>query len=448
MSRLISRREFIVLSAAGLISAPAGLTNDLDLQLLLAPVLARRRRTCASYLPGYSASWSQSPAQLSRFLSMDHLNFDVGGWFFFGNLLEQSGNNSGFFFAIQRMDQLVSGKKVSFYEAAIGFNHAAVGQYLYGGSDKIRPENIVITQNPWKVHAVCPGTPPGWISMELLSGELGRPSATYLLKADLTDQHGKKLQASVTLRDRMGAVQHGYGPASFYPQWLTPLQRSRIQSEFHGSVDAYLRETADPMKCQGEYYYSLGLMDVERFEIDAGSASRLTAGNSGAFWMDYCLETLNDEFQLVVADSQFVFFALQFPSRGEAMMVFQLDTKIVGRLNRARRYRVNSATARNGALLPIVEWDYDKISIEPVPGTMWKSKETGFTYPMQYYVRLNGQSQAHEGVLLLQSVQYNQELVVENSVQYQGLYRVMGTLGGERVLGQAWVEIQPPGHMA
>ncbi|RJR38545.1 MAG: hypothetical protein C4567_12605 [Deltaproteobacteria bacterium] len=444
MSGLISRRKFIVLSAAGLMSA-----HPLH-RLLAANIFSAEgapRRICASYLPDYSAPWSQSPARLSRFLSGDHLEFDVGGWFLFGNLREESGKNSGFFMGIQRMDQDVLGERVPVYQAAIGFNHPELGRYLYGGCDITDLKNIVITQNPWKVHAVCPGESPGWMSMELLSGKMGRPNATYLLKAHLTDQYGERLQARVTLRDRMGAVQHGYGPASFYPQWLTPLQRSIIRSEFHCSVDAYLQETAAPMKCQGEYYYSLGLMDVQRFEIGVGSASRFAAGNSGTFWMDYCLETLNEAFQSVIKDSEFVFFALQFPSRREAMMVFQLDTKTAGRLNVARRYKVDSATARNGALLPIVQWDYNKIHIWPLEGTRWKSEETGLTYPMKYFVWLNGPSKAHKGELLLQAVRHNQELVIENSVQYQGLYRVQGTLGGEMVRGQAWVEIQPPGHM-
>jgi len=446
MSGPISRRKFIALSAAGLMSAH-------PFQRLLAADSSvfngegKPDRICASYLPGYSAPWSRSPAKLSRFLSMDQREFDVSGWFFFGNLLEGPATNSGFFMAIQRMDQNVFGKKVSLYQSAIGFNHPALDRYLYGGCDNTNPENILITRNPWKVRAVCHGESPGRMSMELLSGKMGRPNATYLLRADVTDQYGERLQAGVTLRDRMGAVQHGYGPASFYPQWLTPLQRSRIHSEFHGSVDAYLRKTADPMKCQGEYYYSFGLMDVERFEIGVGSVFRFAAGNSGTVWMDYCVETLNEEFQSVVEDSRFVFFALQFPSRGEAMMVFQLDTKTAGRLHVARRYKVDSATAQNGALLPIVEWDYNKIHIRPLQGTGWKSQETGLTYPMKYLIVLEGRSKAHEGELLLQAVRHNQELAIDSSVQYQGLYTVEGTLGGEIVQGQAWAEIQPPGHM-
>lgn len=446
MSGLITRRKFILLSAAGHMSVhPLRRLAAAESCVLNAD--GAPGRICASYLPDYSASWSQSPAKLSRFLSMDHSQFDVCGWFLFGNLLEDSGKNSGFFMAIQRMDQDELGMKVSLYQSAIGFHHPALGRYLYGGCDNTDPENIVITQNPWKALSVCPGESPGRMSMELLSGKMGRPGATYLLKANLTDQYGERLQARVTLRDRMGAVQHGYGPASFYPQWLTPLQRSRIHSDFHCSVDAYLRKTADPMKCQGEYYYSFGLMDVEQFEIGVGSVSRFSAGKTGTIWMDYCAETISEAFQSVIKDSRFVFFALQFPSRNEAMMVFQLETKTAGRLNVARRYKVSSAMARNGALLPIVEWDYNDIHIWPLPGAGWRSEETGLTYPTKYVIWLDGRSKAHHGELLLQAVRRNQELVIGSSVQYQGLYSVEGALGGEIVRGQAWVEIQPPGHM-
>jgi len=418
MPELLTRRKFIALSAGVLMSAH-------PLQRLLAGdpgagnvLETLRPRTCASYLSDFSAPWSKGPASLSRFLSNDHFEFDVSGWFFFGNLLEKLGKNSGFFLAIQRMDQNVLGTKVSLYQAAVGLNHPALDRYLYGGANITDLRNLVITQNPWKVSADCPGESTGRMSMELLQGQMGRPGTTYLLTANLADQYGEKLTARVTLRDRMGAVKHGHGPASFYPQWLIPLQRLRISSQFGGSVGAYLRSTHDPMDCQGEYYYSLGLMDVEHFVIGVGLMPRFATGSAGNIWMDYCLETLNGPTQSVIKDSKFVFFALQFPSRGEAMMVFQLDTTTAGRLDVARRYKVNSAAERNGALKPIVEWDFDKIHIQPVEESEWTSEETGLTYPMSYRISLDGRSNAHKGELVLNAVRHNQEFVVGNSVQY------------------------------
>jgi hypothetical protein len=403
--------------------------------------------TCAFYSPGYSAPWSQSPAALSTFLSGEHLAYDLDGWFFYGSLVEQSGQTSAFLMAFQRINEKVAGIPIPFFPAAIGYNNPSLDGYRYGGCIDIDLAPLVtVTQNPWQVSVVCPTDPPGLMSMTLLSGQVGQAGATYLLSAALSDQLGEPLNATVILRDCMGAVKEGYGPSSFYPQWITEFQRVRALTGFRGSLGAYLASTADPMACQGSYYYSLGLLSVEDFKIGAGSRNPLATGNSGTFWMDYVVQTYDRTAQSVIAKASWLCFVLQFPSRGEAMLINQLNTSL-GCLNIARLYKQNSAITRNGSLDAFAQSNFDLILIEPVAGSNWTSPKSGLTYPMEYRILLPGWPGSGKSELTLSCIRQNQEIVFNNTVKYEGLMTVTGWLAGEAVSGQAWGELQPAGHL-
>lgn len=43
-------------------------------------------------------------------------------------------------------------------------------------------------------------------------------------------------------------------------------------------------------------------------------------------------------------------------------------------------------------------------------------------------------------------VRENQEIVFKDTIKYEGLASVEGTLGGKTVKGTAFVELQPVGH--
>lgn len=408
---------------------------------------ARDPATSAAYANDFSAPWTRSRRALADFLSSEHLDYDLDGWYFFGNLVERSGRRSAFMMAVQRIDETIDGIPVAFVPAIVGYYNPSLGRYVYGGCLDIDvPPLVTVTQDPWKVTVVCALDPTRWMSMELVSGTMGRPGATYLLRADLTDQFGERLTAKVTLRDRIGALNDGYGPRSFYPQWITPLQRLAIGSDFKGSMNRYLRATLDPMAGQGSYYYSLGLMDVRSFRIGVASRTRFATGDRGTFWMDYLVESYDKTAQSVVADASWLFFALQFPSRDRVMLVNQLDTG-AGRLRIARLFRKDSATFRNGSHKAVAQWDSDDIRITPVRGSTWTSKASGLTYPMTYRIRLKGPYKARRGVLYLKTVRRNQEIVVGDTVKYEGLMTVTGMLGGKRIRGTAWAELQPVGHL-
>ncbi|HET6494159.1 MAG TPA: lipocalin family protein, partial [Thermoleophilia bacterium] len=206
------------------------------------------------------------------------------------------------------------------------------------------------------------------------------------------------------------------------------------------------RNTEDPMAGQGSYYYSLGLLDVDDFKIGIGSRTAFAEGDRGTFWMDYVVESYDKTAQFVVADASWLFFALQFPSGGKAMMVNQLDTG-AGRLRVARLFRKGSATHRNGSRKPVAQWNSNDIRITPIRRSSWTSRASGQTYAMEYRIRLAGRSKARRGDLRLRTVRKNQEIIVGNTVKYEGLMTVRGTLGGKRIRGQAWAELQPVGHL-
>lgn len=459
----------------------------------LAGPASRDAVTQASYANDYGAPWTQSRAALAGFLSSEHLGYDLDGWFFFGSLMEPTGRTSAFMLAVQRIDEVIGGMRIPFVPAIVGYRNPSLGRYLYGGTVDIDiPPLVTVTQDPWKVTVLYasdsrradadradsrgphaqdpdPDRPDSrgpdanrpdprdsnpqraesldWMSMELVSGQMGRPGARYLLCADVTDQFGERLTASVSLRDRLGVLNDGYGPRSFYPQWITPLQRLLIRADYSGSTNSYLRRTLDPMTSQGSYYYSLGLLDVKRFRVGVASRSSFATGGRGTMWMDYVVQSYDAVARSVVAKASWLFFAVQLPSRDRVILINQLDTG-AGRLRIARLFRGGrTATFRNGARKAVAQWDSDDIRITPVRGSTWTSQASGLTYPMTYRIRLNGPYRARRGVLILRALRKDQEIIVGDTVKYEGLMKVTGTLGGKRIRGTAWAELQPVGHL-
>lgn len=402
---------------------------------------------CASYTSDTSAWWSQSPEALSCLLSSEQFDYGLDGWFWFSSLIEPSGTTSAYCLAISRTD-FTDADGVpfsSFYASGVGFNHPLLGRYLMGGCQTADTTRVTVTQNPWKVTTACPEGR-GTVSMELLSGQMGRPGARYLLSSEGPNQFGEPMTTRVTVVDRMGAVNQGYGPASYYPQFFSPLQSRRIRKEFGGWVDAYLSGTQDPMACQGEHYYSLALMDIEEFQIGVGTQPSFATGTRGNAWVDYTLMSFNNQMKSMEEKSSWFWFAIEFPERGEAMMVMKLDTA-AGRMKTARLFRENGPTTPNGAQSAVAEWKASKIKIEPIPGTLWKSPTTGLEYYTGYRIKLGGKSAAGRGDLTLRMVMEDQEFPVGNTVSYQGLMKVKGTIGGKSYEGMAWAELQPEGHL-
>jgi predicted secreted hydrolase len=283
------------------------------------------------------------------------------------------------------------------------------------------------------------------MTMKLISGNMGEAGALYGLSADVPDQLGGRLQADVKVRDRLGAVNQGYGSASFFPQFLTASQSEEITRSFGNSVRDYLEATGDPMAGQGSYYYSLPLLDVEEFTI-ARNGAPLSSGSGGTLWMDHVVQTYDQQAVEVLIDGEasWEFFSVMLPEANAAIMAIEI-TSANGTLPVATLFRGDSDRTRNGALKAANNWEMDKIDIEEVPGTIWVSPLTGQQYVQRHRVRLASQTLPVD--LTITMVRENQEIVVGDTIKYEGLAVVEGTLGGEDVEGTAFVELQPVGHL-
>jgi len=131
-------------------------------------------------------------------------------------------------------------------------------------------------------------------------------SSTLLIFKDL---EGGALQTSVVVRDVMGLVNEGYGPASFFPQWLLPAQRTLVTGIYGGSVENYLTSTSDPMNDQGSCYYSAPMLQVESFSITR-NGQVISQGSDGLLWMDIVYQSFNTAAQAVVSSATWNFFSI------------------------------------------------------------------------------------------------------------------------------------------
>ncbi len=403
---------------------------------------------CAYFTQDYDTLRTESAQQLSRYLASEHMEYDLDGWFFFGSLLDsEAPQDPGvFFISMQRIDVSENGPTMPLVPAVVAYGNASLGQYVYGGGYTVDMEPLVnVLSDPWKVEVKSMDQEEPLLSMELLSGNMGEPGAEYRLAADVPDQLGGRLQAEVRLSDRLGVVNQGYGTASFFPQFVTDTQEEQIAGTYDNSVRDYLEATGDPMACQGSFYYSLPLMDVEEFTITRDGA-RVSGGTSGTMWMDNVVQSYDEQAKevLIDGDASWEFFSIMLPEESAALMVIQI-TSANGTLHVASLFREGSGTTQNGALQAAYSWPLDGIDIAAVNGSTWTSPNTGLQYAQQHRIQLASDTMPAD--LTIQMVRENQEIAVGDTVKYEGLAAVEGTLGGEEVTGTAFVELQPVGHL-
>ena len=403
---------------------------------------------CAFFTEDYTLPHTQSAQQLSQFLSSEHFEYDLDGWFFFGNLVNQAKPDdiSVFFIAVQRIEMSYHGFRAPVVPAIVAFSNDSLGKYEWRGFVTLDIDSLmIVTSSPWNV-TLNPPYPAGpLITMSLISGSMGAADAVYRLTADILDSHGIMLHAEVQLRDRLGAVNQGYGTASFFPQYITQDQRAQIMGLPARTVSNYLESTGDPMSCQGSYYYSFPLMDVEQFSIRLDDTISLSSGSDGLMWMDYVVQTYDQRASEVFSKASWDFYAIQLPEINAAIMVIEINST-TGSLPVATLFRNDSDRTLNGARKAIHSWAINEINIYPVPGTEWESPQTKLKYAMQHQIQLT--SADYPADLTITMVRNNQEIVIDTSkIKYEGLGTVEGMLDGQPVTGQAFVEIQPAGEL-
>jgi hypothetical protein len=394
----------------------------------------------------YNLPQTQSAEQLSEYLSREHFECDLDGWFFFGSLVDSAAPEDPgvFFISMQRIEVLVDGAREALVPAVVAFNSPSLGQYVYGGEYTLDASpSVNVISDPWRVEINSLDQTEPLMSMSLVSGSMGVADAEYRLTADVPDQLGGRLQAEVLLRDGFGVVNQGYGTASFFPQYLTESQQEQIAGSFDNSVGDYLEGTGDPMSGQGSFYYSQPLMDVEQFTITRDGVP-LSSGTSGTMWMDNVVQTYGEQASEILADASWEFYSIMLPEENMAIMVIQI-TSATGTLPVATLFSDDSDRTRNSARKAVHSWKIDEIDVEAVPGTIWTSPGTGQQYAQQHHIRLESETQPAD--LTITMVRENQEVVVGDTIKYEGSAFVEGTLGDQPVTGTAFVELQPVGHL-
>lgn len=389
---------------------------------------------------------TRGPGRLATWLETEHLEYQLGGWFFFGRLVGDAGPDDfgSFVMALQRLPV----KGIDVYAGALGFDPKAQGRYEYAPIviPKGRPGlRVVVQSNPWRVHVLSDDQATPLIAMETISGRMGQVGTTYLLAADipadLNPSGTGRMQARVKVRDPFGVINQGYGSTAFCPQFLTPRQHEKIVDRFGGSVRRYLQKTDDPMICQGSFYYQLPFLEVDRFWIQVGDSVR-SQGRSGLLWMDQLVQTYDAQAATALLDSKYEFFAIQFPDEQAALMVLHVDGAN-GNFPVATLYDNCSAHGRNGALRPRYSWPITGIHIEPDPTHTWRSSLSGNTYYMRYRIRLKSPDMSAdlEVTMAIRNQEFREQ--AGGLWDYEGIGDVRGELNGRRVRGRAFLEAVP-----
>lgn len=406
------------------------------------------------YARGYSLPQTQSAQALSEYLSSEHLEYDLDGWFFFGSLVDNASPDApaAFIMSMQRIAQEYGGIIWQTVPAIVAFNNSSLGEYVFGGGYTLDTwPFVIVTSDPWSVDVNSILQTEPVMTMALISGSMGEAGAVYRLTANAPDSLGGPLEAEVTLRDRLGVVNQGYGTASFFPQYLTFYQRAMVTNVFESSVPQYLESSGDPMTGQGSFYYSLPLLDVEDFWVKQDGVL-LTSGTSGTMWMDHIVQSYDSQArEVLIGKATWQFYSIMLPDEDAAIMVIEINSG-TGTLPVATLFDGSGAHTRNSALEAVHSWNIDEISIEAVPGGgIWTSPSTGLQYVQENRIRLG--SRIWTADLTVRMVRENQEIVIDltslgsnKTIKYEGLATVTGTLNGRPVEGTAIVELQPHGH--
>lgn len=401
----------------------------------------------AYYSPGHDAPQSRSRAAMRKYLSTPQPRFDLQSFVFFGSLVDDDGSVKTFS-TMTQTQRLTTPPTVG----SVTVNDSDKPGTIIGGLAGEPGSSIDFTlgADPWtaRVQPIPAGSPEQFVQAAVVKGRVGQRGAVYRLTGyvpgeDPATRQAVMLQTRVRVKDLTGIAQWGYGPSGFFPQWIFPAQRTRIMKRFDGSVERYLRSTGRPLTGQGDYYYSAPLLQVKGFTVsrDGETVSR---GSSGYLWLDTVNQSFDNRARRIVDNGvQWLEFSVQLPGSRQALKIGRVSQPSVGTLPYAVLMRRGGDRARDGLIVPTARWNIGDIRITPVPGSRWKSPVSGQTYYLSYDVRLAGKTAGHRGRLRITALFADQEVSLPSRTVYEGLFRVKGTLRGERVTGQSWAEIQP-----
>ncbi|CAE7210744.1 ACAD11 [Symbiodinium sp. CCMP2456] len=389
--------------------------------LAFAPCCSAAANQCCKYSP--TATFDT----LGFFRSL-HKEHGVNAYCFFGGLVGAK-DTYALTFLIQKVPPFLS--IVPVYELGGGFNTKTIQTYdldasvtvsaTVEGGDGKKPwtaqSSSLLTGFELSVSAVGDSAVPG------------QAGVGYDLKV-----HSKKKDFDIVVRfrDMMGVVRQGFGPDGFLPNWLSEEQRDAANSKFGGAVDRYLAGTPNAtLDCQGSYYFSMPLLQVESFEIQqAGKV--VDSGKSGMLWSDYVVQTYDDKGKALLKNVSWQFFALQFPDVRSAMMITAVNTAD-GVFQEASLFQGSGDNRTT--------WTLDNVKISP-RGQPWTSPASHDRYYLSYDVTMKNP----DAQVSLEVEWPEQEVGLGKIFKYEGLARATARWpGGGSSHGTGWVELQPLG---
>lgn len=408
---------------------------------------------------------SMSPAGLRTYFSTDQRQYEQQSFVWGGALISPNGGISVLDVEMERDEKsLLPGVLAEDVSAAILYNDGS--GWVVGGMGGTAELDypVAFTQIPWSVRASqdVPFGQPQFVDVRVVRGQFGMKGAVYeftgnVFNASSTAPALERLEVYVRARDTTGVMQWGYGPSGFAPMWVFPEQQASIMNTYGGSVGDYLRATGDPMRSQGQYYFTIPMLKVEKFVVSKGGAV-VNEGSKGWLWMDNVVRSFSTQAEEVVnpgGDGKNSIgwneFGVFIPSTGEALKIGYTNSQLqdppgpVQPFHYAYLASPRSRKGRNGALTPRMAWGMNDVQMTPIESSKWISPITGDTYYLAWQVTLNKARGAQKVSLTIQQAVPNQEAVIAGRAVFEGLFRVSGTIGGRRVEGFALQEYQIPG---
>jgi len=406
---------------------------------------------------------SMSPMGMRTFLSTDQRQYGEQSFVWGGVLMSPSGGLSVLDVEMQRDEKSVGpthGVLAEDVSAAILYNDGS--GWAVGGIGGTAEEDypVAFTQIPWSVRASqdVPFGQPQFIDARVVQGQIGMKGAVYEFTGNVfnvseTAPAFERIEVYVRARDTTGLMQWGYGPSGFAPMWVFPEQQATILNTYGGSVGDYLRATGDPMWSQGQYYFTIPMLKVEKYVVSRGGAV-VNEGSKGWLWMDNVARSFSAQAEQVVNAGGGIGwneFSVFIPGTGDALKIGQTVSQLtaspgpVAPFSYAYLASPRSSKGRNGVLTPRMAWGMNDIQMTPIESSKWVSPVTGDAYYLAWQVTLKKGRGSEKVRLTIEQAVPNQEAVIAGRSVFEGLFRVSGTIGSRKVEGFALQEYQIPG---
>lgn len=409
----------------------------------------------AYYSPKADLPQANSPHSFRKFLSTDQEQYSEQSFVWGGSLIDDDGTVNVLAVELQREDVAFGGFDIPVVAAGLLFNQG--DGYRAGGAGGLPEVTLPVsfTRYPWSVRVTQPELlqQPEFVDARVVKGRIGQQGAIYELTGHVSNIAAgtapTQIDVYARVKDVTGIMQWGYGPSGFAPMWVFPEQRATILDQFDGSVGDYLKTTKTSMYGQGQYYYTMPLLEVQDFKVREDGRT-VSSGDSGWLWWDNVDRSYGPEAQQVISEDGgmgWLEFSVQLPGSKRALKIGYTDSKgPVGRLPYAMLIGPKSTKAQNGAYQSKMNWNMDDIHIRPVPQSKWTNPLTGNSYYLKWTVRLDASPGNKAARFTITQAVKDQEVSVSGRQVFEGLFRVTGRIGdGDTVSGWAFGEMQQAG---